>query len=154
MTTRHALIALFIFGAVAFTGCTDDQQPEEALALWQAIHADDYRNFARAPGYETRRAASSPHSDKVDIYINDVLQDALQAGETLTAWPEGSLVVKDGFEDNGALELVAVMEKRTNGWFYAEYFDFSGKSDYSGKPDVCTGCHSSGADFIRSFGFP
>ena len=32
--------------------------------------------------------------------------------------------------------------------------DAEGSSDYSGEPDICTGCHQSGADYVRAFGFP
>ena len=154
MASHVRSCALMAIGCLFFMGCGDNQQPAEARALWDQIHSPDYRTFPRAPGYETRRNAESPHSDKVDIYINDIMNDAIQAGETITEWPLGSLVVKDGWKDNGDLELVAVMEKRENGWFYAEYFDFDGEADYSGQPDVCTGCHKSGADYIRAFGFP
>ena len=55
--------------------------------------------------------------------------------------------------DGSDLELVAVMEKRDDGWFYAE-FDGEGEADYSGKPAVCTDCHESGDDYVRAFSLP
>jgi hypothetical protein len=134
------------------SGCGDNQQPAEADALWTKIHDEGYRSFARAPGYATRTASTSAHGNMVDIYVNDVIEQALMAKKPLTAWPDGSLIVKDGFAD-GSPKLVAVMEKRGADWFYAEY-SAEGSASYSGKPDVCTSCHSSGSDFVRAFSLP
>jgi len=142
----RALVCL----VVCVAGCGDDQAPEEAAALLTRIRADDYRAWDRAPGYETRRSSSSPHSEEVDIYIDPTIAGALTA-ESLDEWPLGSLIVKDGF-DGGDLELIAVMEKREDGWFWAEYFD--GESKYSGKPDVCLDCHDAGNDYVLAFDLP
>jgi hypothetical protein len=136
---------------VALVGCGDNQDPGGARALWERIHELDYRSWERAPGYEARRPSDAPHSDAVEIFVNDVVSDALRADETLTRWPEGSLIVKDGW-DGDELELVAVMRKRADGWYWAEY-DGDGSAAYSGVPSLCTGCHSSGDDFVRAFGF-
>lgn len=140
-----------VIAAFALAACGDDQAPGEADVLLAEIRADNYRSWARAPGYDKRRSSDAPHSDEVDIYVNDVVSGALAGGQPLTAWPEGSLIVKDGW-DGSDLELVAVMEKRADGWFWAEYFD--GKSKYSGKPDLCIDCHASGADMVRAFRLP
>ena len=138
---------------LSLCACGDDQEPEQAAQLWDRIHAENYRGFARAPGYDTRQPSDTAHSDAVDIYVNATLADAL-AGEPISSWPVGSLIVKDGFSGDD-LDLIAVMDKRSDGWFYAEYTDVEdGDALYSGKPDICTDCHSSGADFVRAFGFP
>jgi len=137
--------------ATASSACGDDQDPEGAAELWDRIHTAEYRSWQRAPGYETRRDSDAPHSEAVDIYVNDVIAAALAAEESFTAWPTGSLIVKDGFD--GELEIVAAMEKRQDGWYWVEW-DAEGSSDYSGKPDICTGCHQSGADYVRAFDFP
>jgi hypothetical protein len=154
MKYRHLLTTTIALSLSVSAGCGDNQQPQEARTLWDRIQAEDYRSFERAPGYPNRQATSAPHSDQVDIYINSVMADAISGGTVAGSWPEGSLVVKDGFTDDGELEIVAVMDKRQDGWFYAEYFDFDGEAKFSGQPDVCVSCHSSGADFIRAFGFP
>jgi len=138
--------------AMGALGCGDNQDPAGAEALWNALQQTDYRSWERAPGYETRMPSGAPHGDSVDIYINGTLADALAKGEPLEAWPNGSLIVKDGFDD-GDLDLVAVMEKRLTGWYWAEYAD-DGEALYSGEPDLCIDCHRSGADFVRAFGFP
>jgi len=151
MTPNIVLVAM----TWLLVGCAGNQDPEGAIRLWDQIQALDYRNFERAPGYETRQISHAPHSDQVDIYINPVVSDALSAGLPITEWPVGSLIIKDGFRDDGSQELVAVMEKRETGWYWAEYFDLeTGEPSFSGAPSICTGCHSSGADFVRAFAFP
>lgn len=146
------VIATAALGALG--ACADNEQPAEARALWQHLQEIDYRSFERAPGYETRQSSSAPHSDRVDVYINDVVAAALAAGAPLDEWPVGSLIVKDGF-DGDRLDLVAVMEKRDDGWFWAEYTDSgSGEAKYSGTPEICIDCHDSGGDFVRAFPLP
>jgi hypothetical protein len=130
--------------------CGDDQQPEQAADLLTRVRADDYQTWQRAPGYATRQRSNAPHSEAVDIYIDPTVANALAANE-LDAWPLGSLIVKDGFDGNDH-ELVAIMEKRADGWFWAEYFD--GESKFSGKPDVCLDCHDAGDDFVLAFDLP
>lgn len=51
------------------------------------------------------------------------------------------------------LEIIALMEKRADGSFWAE-FDDDGDPDYSGRPDICLDCHKSGADYVRAFALP
>jgi Cytochrome P460 len=154
----HPLI-LFALPAWLFAACGndqgDDQEPAAARALYQRIQEQDYRSWRRAPGYETRQVARAPHSDYVDIYVNDVVAAALDAGEPLDAWPVGSLIVKDGFErfNDSSPELVAVMEKLDDGWFWAEYFG-GDDAKFSGKPEVCLSCHESGGDYVRAFPLP
>lgn len=148
------IFVVFICGIGAF-GCGDSQAPDEARALWDRINSENYRSFSRAPGYETTEPSNAPHGDSVDIYVNDVLQAALDAGEAIESWPEGSLIVKDGFDGDGELELIAVMDKQSDGWFYAEWTDVeSGEAKFSGQPAVCVNCHASGADAVQAFGFP
>ena len=136
---------------VAAPGCGDDQDPEGAAELWDRIHEEDYRSWSRAPGYDGRTPSDAPHGNEVEIYVDEVLANALE-GEPLTAWPDGSLIVKDGW-DGSELELVAVMEKRGSNWYWAEY-DAEGTASYSGEPDVCIDCHRSGDDHVRAFRFP
>jgi len=45
------------------------------------------------------------------------------------------------------------MEKRRDGWFWAE-FDDDGEPKFSGRPSKCTDCHASGSDFVRAFSLP
>jgi hypothetical protein len=145
---RVALYPLLFLGAA----CGDNQDDAGARALLQKVRAEGYTSWDRAPGYETRRPSHSPHSEVVDIYVNDRIAEVLATGEHDGAWPEGSIIVKEGF-DGSDLELIAVMEKRADGWFWAEYDD-DGDPDYSGRPEVCTDCHRSGSDYVRAFRLP
>jgi hypothetical protein len=153
MTAKGIVVLACATSALASSGCGDNQEPEKADAFWQQIHDQGYESFARAPGYEQRRQSNAPHGDEVDIYVNATVKAAYDQGPPLSAWPLGSLVVKNGFDDAGDLELVAAMEKRDDGWFWAEW-DAEGSAKYSGQPELCTGCHASGADSVRAFGFP
>ena len=154
MRARSLCAALFTLSVPAFifSGCGDDQDPSGAAELWDRIHKENYRGFTRAPGFEQRRSSAAAHGDAVDIYINSTVAEVLAAAMPLTSWPKGSLIVKDGFDD-GDFELVAAMEKRDDGWFWAEW-DNEGDAAYSGRPSICTDCHASGSDFVRAFALP
>ena len=138
--------------AASLGGCGDNQDDAGARRLLARVRADDYRSWERAPGWSTRRATSAPHGETVDIYVNDVVSEALVVGEPLARWPKDSIVVKDGW-DGSDLEIIAIMEKRSDGWYWAE-FDSDGDPDYSGRPDTCIDCHSDGSDYVRAFRLP
>lgn len=146
--TRGATVVL----ALLLAACGDNQDDAGARALLAKVRKQEYRSWDRAPGYETRRSTSAPHSDSVDIYVNDLVQEVLATGEPSTSWLEGSIIVKDGFSGSD-LELIAIMEKRSDGWYWAEYDD-DGDPDYSGHPEICIDCHRRGSDFVRAFALP
>lgn len=131
-------------------GCGDDQDPDGAKALWDRVHAQKYNTWERAPGFATRTETNAPHSDAVEIFVNGAMAEALKAGAT--TWPEGAIIVKDGYDSGGDLDIVAVMEKANGAWYWAEYpANGDGEADYSGVPSICTDCHASGRDFVRFF---
>lgn len=133
--------------------CRQNDDPEGAEDLLQRVSADDYRSWVRAPGYESRTPSDAPHSDEVEIFVNETVVGALAAAPGASEWPVGSIIVKDGYTEAGELELTAIMEKREDGWYWAEY-DADGKALYSGAPSICTDCHGSGSDFVRAFSLP
>ncbi|HEX2877383.1 MAG TPA: hypothetical protein VHP33_39310 [Polyangiaceae bacterium] len=144
---RAALLALF-----SLVACGDNQDDAGARALLARVRADQYRTWDRAPGFEQRKSSNAPHSDAVDIYVNDVVAEVLALRQHDGSWPEGAIIVKDGF-DGSELELTAIMQKRAGGWYWAEY-DSEGTPDYSGHPGICIDCHESGSDFVRAFRLP
>jgi len=83
--------------------------------------------------------------------VSDEIAAALGGGP-LTAWPVRARIVKDAFEGD-AVTTVAAMEKRADGWYWAEW-SADGDAKYSGAPELCTGCHASGGDFVRAFALP
>lgn len=139
--------------ALLLLACRENDDPAGAVDLLDQVQADDYRSWQRAPGYESRVASDAPHSDAVEIFVNDVVAHALAAAPGAKEWPVGSIVVKDGYTEGGELDLVAIMEKREGGWYWAEY-DEDGTADYSGEPSICTDCHAPGSDFVRAFSLP
>lgn len=148
----HKLLQAFWLAAALVGACTDNQDPSGARELWNEIHKLDYRNWQRAPGYDQRRPSNAPHSDAVEIFINDIALAAVSGTHPLTDWPVGTLIVKDGW-DGDDLELVAVMKKIEQGWYWAEY-DTEGSAAFSGTPSLCIDCHSAGQDFVRAFQLP
>lgn len=148
---RLAASTVALLGALS---CGDDQDPGGAVDLLQRLRDEDYRGWDRAPGYGERRTSSAPHGDQVEIFVNDVVVEALTAGASIDAWPVGSIVAKDGYTDDGGLDLIAAMEKREDGWYWAEWDGETDESIYSGKPSLCIDCHASGADYVRAFGLP
>lgn len=124
----------------------------DPAVVWSWLQQQNYKAWTRAPGFATRQASNAPHGGAVDIFINAPIKQIIDNKTSVTEWPVGSIVVKDGY--NGAnLSLVAYMEKRSNGWLWFEW-NGSGTILYQGQPSICTGCHSSGADYVRAFSFP
>ena len=156
MRTTHAVIV-----AVAFFSCSGSQAyntasttpPTEAAKFWQRLQAEHYDSeWAFGPGFDKPQPGTGPHGDTVQIYVNPTMDEALHT-KGLKAWPEGSWIAKNGFS-NGALHLIPVMEKRSDGWYFAEYKP-DGTTVAAGlKEASCVSCHQSGDDFVRSFRFP
>ncbi len=135
----------------------------EAGDLRDEIEDDDYRQtYARAPGWEDGRqpAAGGPHGGFIDLYINEVMSEAIDeataSGETPTQWPEGSIIVKDGWSamSGGDYEYLSFMERRSDGWFWGEYRNGRRLISAGLNDNTCTGCHASGEDEVRAFGLP
>jgi hypothetical protein len=135
----------------------------EANEIRDEIRGDDYRSrYARAPGWAEPRQPSQggPHGDFVDIYVNEVMSeasaDAEESGESLTQWPEGSIIVKDTWKSatGNDVEYLAFMERRSDGWFWAEYRRGKRLVSSGVNDSTCAGCHSSGNDQVRAFELP
>lgn len=142
-----------IVAVLVLLGCQAEPDDEGFFAELQAL---DYRSFDRAPGYEQpRHTSSAPHGGFVDIYVNDVVSEAL-AGGAIDAWPDGALVVKDGWgaATGDDLRYLAAMEKRDGEWFWAEYRRGT-ELIYAGIAEpTCTRCHDAGSDGVLAFTLP
>ncbi|MBX3215908.1 MAG: cytochrome P460 family protein [Labilithrix sp.] len=138
------------------TSCTQNDDPEGAKQLYAKITAGDgFRSWERAPGYATRQPSFTAHADAVDVYVSPEIAAALGGPAPITRWPDGSIVVKEGYRGDERA-LVAVMEKREGRWYWAEY-DGDGDALFSGEPKVCVGCHDkrqSYSDWVYSFELP
>ncbi|MDB5220272.1 MAG: uncharacterized protein JWO86_8199 [Myxococcaceae bacterium] len=161
MLRRSSFVA-FVSAAVLASACGQDDDPDGARVLWDKVNAGSgFHAWPRAPGYATRKPSFTAHANAVEIFVSPEVSAALAPPSTsraVTAWPVGSIVVKEGFSSvtGGSRKLVAVMEKRADGWFWAEYDD-EGESRYSGHPSVCVDCHAhrkSFSDWVYSFELP
>jgi hypothetical protein len=146
MMSRFLLFSALLANA----GCRQNDAPEDAAALLAEVQDDDYTKWGRAPGYDDRRPTSAPHGDAVEIFINDVVREALASGPGAEAYPDGAVIVKDQFNEDGSVQGFSIMKKVDGAWFWAEY-DEEGEPLYSGAPSICTDCHGSGDDFVRAF---
>jgi len=135
--------------------CGQDDDPEGARALFEKINAGPgFQSWRRAPGYPTRKPSFTSHANAVEIFVNEDIAKVLDTKQ-VTEWPVGSIVVKEGFSGK-TRKLVAVMEKRSDGWFWAEYED-DGSPLFSGRPSVCLDCHDNRkvySDWVYSLELP
>lgn len=158
MSTRLvAAIAAAALGIAAGTGCDEPLQPVAGEATLLAA-AGDYTKWARPKNREEREPVLAPHGGFVDIYINEVVEAdlAMVVPEGLLEWSEGAMVALAGFStlEGEAPVQVALLRKRHGAWEWEQYGDIGEPPRFSGRPDVCVGCHNTGEDFIRSFRLP
>ena len=148
-----AVRLLLVLSLASAAACRQNDDPDAAVDLLARVQEEDYASsWDRAPNYPERTPSTAPHSDNVEIFVNDVVAEALGT-DGLTQWPVGSIIAKDGYADDGTLEIVALMEKGDSGWFWAEY-DAEGTPLYSGDAQICIDCHDTGSDFVRAFSLP
>lgn len=146
MTARFPVLA-----CIFALGCSSVDEGG-AQALWEDIRGADYPSWARAPGYEQPRDTVSAHGDTAIVFVNDIVESALD-GDSRSSWPAGSVIVKDIYED-GDKTLIAAMKREEGGWFFAEW-EPDGEPEYAGfELDVCTDCHVSRNDRVRAFALP
>jgi hypothetical protein len=142
---------------IACDGATPAPQPDNELLM--QVQAAKFGEWARPAGYDGARPTNSPHGPVVEVFMNAVVERAVANadGLGLAAWPEDATVVlvgHAGVMDTAATQI-AVMQKRHGTWYWEQYqADDLEQPRFSGRPDICLGCHSSGQDFIRSFALP
>jgi len=148
---------ILALGGLVLVACggDDDDSGDPNLAEAEQLYADleaDYRSFDRMRGWDLPHAESTTpeHGPFIDIYLNDTLSAALEDGPP---FPEGSIVVKDGWSDAEGTELfrIALMRKNAEGWFWAD-LEPDGTATAAGDDlDRCLECHASGADGLLTF---
>ncbi len=132
------------------TSTAGDVKSTDAAGLWDIITAEDYLSWDRPAGAADTISSKGPHGDEVDLYINDVVA---ATGAGASAWPEGSVVVKEA-RAGGSLVVIAAMWKRDGAWLWAEY-EPDGRVIIEGEAaPACAGCHASGQDSVIAFDLP
>ena len=144
---------------ISASACGQDDDPEGARVLWDKINgAPGFQAWRRAPDYPTRKPSFTAHASAVEIFVSPEVDATLSPktpARPATTWPVGSIIVKEGYSGNSR-KLVAAMEKRADGWFWAEYDD-GGKPKYSGHPTICIDCHDKRraySDWVYSLELP
>lgn len=159
LSWHRTLLVLMLAVGLMVTGCGQKETPQDrelkdAEMLWQMAQDETYQEWSRAPGYETRQPAKGPHGQEVDIYVNEILDNVLKTGGTVTAWPAGSIIIKDAFI-NSNIDSVVIMEKLENGnWYYVKYSPDGTPGAAGENFEMCMNCHKPGADSVLAFGFP
>lgn len=150
-SSRHALFSRRLMSIAVLSlfvsACRENAEPDEARALRDRLEDENYLAWPRVPGFEKRRASETAHGRQVDVYWNRIAQ-ASAAVRPFEALAPGSVLAKEAFDGNVRLN-VAVMEKRQDGWFWAEW-DNEGEVLFSGRPGICIDCHRRGEDFLRT----
>ena len=144
---RAVVATAFTLGLVgAAVGCRENTAPDEANELRDEL-GTTYRTWRRLPGHEERVPSATAHGKEVDVYWNERAMRSAGA-RPFQGMAPGSILVKEAYVD-GELLNVAVMEKRFEGWFWAEWTP-EGDILFSGRPGVCIDCHRRGDDFLRA----
>lgn len=158
MPSRRAAVIAAAGALVAVVGCAEPLVPvgEDETLLEQA---GDYTQWVRPNNRDGRAPTAAPHGAFADIFINDVVEADLamtMLPEGLPEWSEGAMVVIEGWDAmaDGELVQVAIMHKRHGQWEWEQYDGGSSVPRFSGRPDVCRGCHGAGEDFTRSLRLP
>ena len=122
--------------------------------LWEEI--EGFQDWGQYAGWEGVVQSDAVHGDYVSIWINEAALSALTTGETI---PDGGILVKESFIDSEGetLKDITVMKKvdgynpEGGNWYWGQYLG-DGTVEEAGSPAMCTGCHSSGADYVRVIG--
>jgi hypothetical protein len=145
----------FVCGLVAsawLVACGDDEAVDAVggRELLLRVQTEDYRNWERAPGWESRKPSlEGGHGGQLDIYVNERVASSLESDAKATQLLAGSTIVKDVWV-GASLHAIAIMDKRADGWYWAE-FDGMGEVLAAGRPQGCISCHRRSVDYVRAF---
>jgi hypothetical protein len=135
-----------VLALLCLAACRENTQPAEARELRDRL-GTDYRDWEPVPGFEARRASDTAHGEEVEVFWNELARASAYA-RPFEGMAPGAIVVKEAFREDELIN-VAVMEKRYEGWFWAEW-SADGDILFSGRPGLCIDCHRRGDDFLRS----
>lgn len=143
---------LILLLVLALAGCASGASGDElASDLWAEI--DGYDGWAMPEGWTDTPVLSGGHSGS---YVVAYYNSTLAAWDVTGDAPEGSIAVKESFDDveGTTLSGLTVMKKiagydaDANDWFWAS-FAADGTVGSAGKVEMCSGCHASAAqDYV------
>lgn len=127
-----------------------DIEPD-ADALWSHLEFENYDDrWELWPGTSRFYEGTRPHGALLTTFVNDVAEQAIRTdAQTM---PQGSIIVKENFTEDGNLAAVTAMYKvgndydpDHNNWFWLKRLP-DGTVEASGKVDSCISCHGKQAD--------
>jgi hypothetical protein len=177
---QYILIVLTILGVMLLSGCADTSEQETAeddqeingsdegittpddnvtagseeivpldgASVYSYLTGNNYHEWSLWPGTEEMISSSAVHGAFVTVYVSDAGLAAINAGAKEV--PYGTIVVKDGFNENKELTTTVVMYKvkgfdpEHNDWFWAAY-TATGDVTNEGILSPCYNCHSKAA---------
>lgn len=173
---QYILIVLAILGVMLLSGCTDTSEQETAeddqeinvsdegtttpdenatgseeivpldgVSVYSYLKENNYHGWSLWPGTKEMTSSSAVHGAFVTVYVSDAGLAAINGGAKEV--PYGTIVVKDGFNENKELTATVVMYKvkgfdpEHNDWFWAAY-TATGNVTNEGILSPCYNCHN------------
>lgn len=127
------------------SGVSEEIVPADGFSVHSYLTENDYHKWSLWPGTEEMASSSAVHGAFVTIYVSDDALAAINAGAK--EMPYGTMVIKDGFNENKELTNTVVMYKVKgfdpvhNDWFWASY-TATGDVNSEGILSACYNCHS------------
>jgi len=139
-------------------GASSDVPPRGKRALLRWLKTGIYRErFVGEPEVHPSTAEGRVHGLNVRTYYDPILVDDLRAGQS--TFRKGAAMVKELYFDSvdrplGYSVMIKVRPRSGvsgRGWLFYETLDGTNRAASFGRGlGVCTGCHQSGVDFLRS----
>lgn len=156
LASKDTLAETTVFDATAKTPDIDSPVPTEVDELFEYLQNGTYKSFAAKES--EAHPSRGPHTNvgwPVRVFLDPTVNASLEAGRD--SHPVGSSIVKEMFDDEGALQGWAVMVKTQDdsaggkGWFWYETTSTTSAANpvaAGNGVQLCQGCHFIGKDFV------
>lgn len=142
---KKIVISVFAVMALAFiigSAVGKDMPGTDVDEFWTYItKTSPYTKWAFFEDHQDMQPGKAPHGPFHKVYVNDILTNAEG-----TPVPEGSIVVKESYNEQKQKTAITVMYKiegynpEGGDWWWARY-STEGKGGPAGKLQMCIGCH-------------
>jgi len=153
---KATIVSLALALVAQVASAQSDVPPRRKGALLAWLKAGTYRaSYAAEPAVHV--SSSGVHGMNVRTYYGPILADDLRAGRTV--FRKGAAMVKElylgGTEQTIGWAVMSKIRRRSGragrGWLFYETLDGTNRGVSFGRGlPVCTGCHRSGVDYLRS----